>query len=249
MIKKVSIIMPYGVDRPYFKKAFESAITQDFSREMYEIIIVNDGVRAFSKKDLDALIGAAPDAPSVKYYEVAFKNLSKVVNFGIEKSSGEYYTILPDDDIFLKNKIKVLYSALDSGPYHAAYSLPFRIDSEGKRVSSDPKVVSWGRAHPIVSWRHVVAGDGLMINGISTMYSREASDKAGGWDEKLTRAEEWEFHLRLLKCGYNFLFVDERTVEYRIHGENKSKKRGAAERKAQMKYIYSKLKINKKRES
>tara|TARA_R110002020_G_scaffold50716_9_gene143356 strand:+ start:81901 stop:82692 length:792 start_codon:yes stop_codon:yes gene_type:complete len=243
----VSIIMPYGINRPYFGFALRSAILQDFSKRKYEIIVVNDGVKSFNKEAMYNILKGydKKKLPPVTYHDVSFSSLSSSVNYGIEKSIGKYYTVLPDDDIFLSNKLPLLFNELEKGEFSAVYSLPKRIDAKGDRLSDPRRVIDWAHAHPVVTWSHIEKGHGLMINGISTMYKKSASDLVGGWDEKLLRAEEWEFHLRLLKNGYNFKLVDDYTIEYRVHGNNKSKRRGAAERKAQMKYIYSKLKINK----
>jgi glycosyltransferase involved in cell wall biosynthesis len=243
--KLVSIILPFGIDRPYIKEAIASAIDQTLSHDLYEVIVVNDKVQNFTHASLMEILKDYDSTPTFLYYEVDFSSLSRVINYAIIKSSGRYYTILPDDDKFLPNKLLDLSSALEEREFSVVYSLPYKINAAGERKTGTQKVLEWAKRHPTVTWDHIVGGDGLLVNGITTMYSRYASDAAGGWDEKLLRAEEWEFHLRLLKSGYDFKLVNSYTIEYRVHGNNKSKKRGAAERKVQMSYIYNKLQIGK----
>jgi len=243
--KLVSIILPFGIDRPYIKEAIASAIDQTLNHDLYEVIIINDGVQSFTHASLAEILKDYDSTPAFLYHEVDFSSLSKVVNYAIIKSSGKYYTILPDDDRFLPNKLLDLSSVLEEREFSVVYSLPYKIGATGERKTGIQKILDWAEKHPIVTWEHVVSGDGLLINGITTMYSRYASDAAGGWDENLLRAEEWEFHLRLLKSGYDFKLVNAYTIEYRVHGNNKSKKRGSAERKAQMSYIYNKLQIGR----
>ena len=244
---KVSIIMPLGTNRGYFSEALKSSLIQDYNNSEYEIIIVNDNVPEITLEHIVNFLKNYPDRPSVIFYNVNFSSLSKTINYGIEKARGKYYTIVPDDDRILPNKLKDLAEELDKNEYDVVYSLAYRINKDGERTSDEPKLLQYAAKHNIIEWKHIVKGDGLFVNGISTMYTKESSRKIGHWDENLLRAEEWELHLRFLKMGYKIKFVEKYTTEYRIHGYNKSKRRGSVEGAQQLKYIYKKLEIGEKK--
>jgi hypothetical protein len=94
--------------------------------------------------------------------------------------------------------------------------------------------------HELLTWRDITSGSRLKVHGTSTVYRTAAALSVGGWDETLDTAEEWEFHLRLLKFGFFFKGVPIVSTGYRIHSKNKSNKY-RKNRQTQMEYIRHKL--------
>jgi glycosyltransferase involved in cell wall biosynthesis len=251
---KVSILIPVGSDRPFLRKALISAFEQDFDNKNYEVLLINDGCKRITKEKIEILKNDIiqknnyKDIPNFSYHE-SEKNLglSHTINLGIESSKGEYITILPDDDMFIENKLKVLAKFLDENEdIGAVYSLAKDIDMDDNIISEMPKAAIFLRKYPKVLWSHILNGSGLMVSGASCMYRKEVMKSVGCFDEDLKRAEEWEFHLRIIKEGHGFAGVPVFTTYYRRHQLNKSKKnRRSLQRKEQLNYIYRKLGLKK----
>lgn len=72
------------------------------SADFVEIIIIND---SSTDNTEDIINSFANKNGNAKKYSVSYRNIGKVRNFGVEKSSGEYITMLDGDDQLLPNSI------------------------------------------------------------------------------------------------------------------------------------------------
>lgn len=108
---KLSIIVPvYNVEK-YIYKCIKSLEEQDFNKENYEIIVVNDG-------SLDNSISI------VKQLQTEFNNihilnknnggLSSARNFGLQHAKGDYIWFVDSDDYIEKNVLKSLIYKLEN---------------------------------------------------------------------------------------------------------------------------------------
>jgi alpha-1,6-rhamnosyltransferase len=223
---KVSVLIPTRNRPDYLREAVFSAAASGFE-DSFEIIVIHDGEPV---QPMDGVRSFATPCPMGE---------SALMNIALQEAKGEYLTILEDDDQILPHKLALLAAALDREPdVDAVFSLPVYIYPDG-RSETPERLRAWLRANPIVTWDTIVRRQGLRFHGTSTMYRRTAWEKAGPWDETLTTGEEWEYHLRLLKCGCVFRGIDSVTTTYRIHDGQKSAraKRRTMKRKAQLALI------------
>lgn len=104
---KVSVIIPTYKRSDYLIRAIESVLSQTHNN--IEIIVVddNDPKSEFRKSTEEKMEIFALDN-RVRYFKNQ-KNMGggKTRNVGIKKCRGEYITFLDDDDIYLKDKVKV----------------------------------------------------------------------------------------------------------------------------------------------
>lgn len=234
----ISILIPVGSNRNYLGDALQSCAVQDYPVNNFEVIIINDGCKEITEKKIRMSWNGQC---ILRYIEIPKSGLSAAVNHGLEIARGEYITILPDDDLIYPQKLKILGKVLDENPeISTVYSLPQYINSKGKKIQTPKSLNDFIIKNLLLTWHDVVSGLKLQIHGTSTMYRTSAMLAVGGWDEYLNTAEEWEFHLRMLKNGFLFLGVPEITTAYRIHSSNKSKYY-RRNRKNQMEYIRKKL--------
>jgi cellulose synthase/poly-beta-1,6-N-acetylglucosamine synthase-like glycosyltransferase len=172
------------------------------------------------------------------------KGQSNALNVGLKQATGEFITVMQDDDTVLPDGLHVMHEALSSAPLTvgAVYSLPQYTDADGVYLEGPPRLREYMAAHPIVTWEDVQR-DGLFVHGTATMYRTEALRSIGGWDGQLHTAEEYDLHLRLLHWGWEFQAVDAVTVTYRKHpgGKSQNRKRRRFLRLGVMERIYRKV--------
>lgn len=213
---KISIVIPtYNRPTRLLQAALDSAAEQQFSERDYEVILVNDGgiLSPFTWNGRCELTVLEPP----------HGGLSSAVNHGVHAARGECVFILPDDDLALPNKCRNLWDALPNNA-SVVYSLPMYVDADGIPSGKEPpQLREYMATHPVIGWEHILADHGLWVSGTTIMYRRKVWEVAGGWDETLPLAEEYEFHLRLLWYGYRFHACPIVTDGYRQHPGNKSR--------------------------
>ena len=89
-----SIIIPVYNVKDYVEKCVESACRQNIERELYEIIIVDDG----STDGSDKIIEKFSIQSNVRIFHKKNEGLSETRNFGVRKATGEYVLFLDSDD-------------------------------------------------------------------------------------------------------------------------------------------------------
>ena len=101
-MKKFSIIVPSHNGQEYIFRCLNSIRQQIYSD--YEIIFIND-----SSTDYTAdIIRSDFNFPNIKYYEVSFKDISKVRNYGLSKVSGDTIIFVDVDDWIEKSLLEKL---------------------------------------------------------------------------------------------------------------------------------------------
>lgn len=241
---RVSVIVPTYQRRKYLPQALSSCAHQTMKGAQFEVILVNDGGAGLDAERARAMFRATKCAASFHYLRIAHAGLSAAINAGVARARGQYYTVLPDDDMMLPTQLLTMADFLDESPKaDVAYALPRYIDGNGKEI---PAPSPWPlrqflRKHRTLAWKHIERGDGLRIHGVGLLYRREAIAPSGGWDEKLPTAEEFEFHLRLLHAGHTFHGIDQVLTCYRRHDANKSTEFRKTKRAEWMPYIYGKF--------
>lgn len=231
-----SVIVPTYKRASLLKEALASAAAQTMDPSEYEVIVVNDGGTGSARSVRSQWHGRC----AFHYTRIAHAGLSAAVNRGLEMARGRFVTILPDDDMMLPNKLSDLCGYLDRHEADVVYSLAQYVGPGGEQLRPPPEVCEYLRAHPRLTWDHIIAGHGLRVHAIATAYRLDACREVGGWDVKLPTMEEFEFHLRLLHAGYTFHALEKETVAYRVHPGNKS----AEYRKNRAKwrpYVYGKF--------
>lgn len=107
-MKKFSIIIPSHNGQEYISRCLNSIKQQTYSD--YEIIFINDSSTDYTAN----VINSNFNFSNIKYYEVSFKDISKVRNYGLSKVSGDSIIFVDVDDWIEKNLLEKL-SIIDNG--------------------------------------------------------------------------------------------------------------------------------------
>lgn len=164
---KCSIIIRVFNAEKTVGRAIESALNQDFSKEEFEIVIINDGSTDGSADVLSKYV----KYPNVRIHSQ--ENLKGIVaaNKGFKMSKGRYVTLLDSDDYFEPDLLKKLSEMLDNNP-ELDFVYP---DYYEKSVGGEVRTVSPKNIFETVS--------------VGTMYKKESLAEEGFFHLGLDFAE------------------------------------------------------------
>lgn len=94
----------------FVEEAVQSALAQDFPRDRFEIIVVDDGSTDDTNERLQKY------GNDIRYLQKPNGGQASAFNFGFENAAGEIIVLLDADDVWLPNKLKVVCEALEKNP-------------------------------------------------------------------------------------------------------------------------------------
>jgi glycosyltransferase involved in cell wall biosynthesis len=210
----VSIIIPTYNSEIYISEAIESSINQTYDN--IEIIVVDDGSTDESYKILEKYI---QNHENFKLYSQKNKGACAARNLGIIKSNGEYIQFLDSDDILKLDKIEKQMSYVsDLKTILFCNTINFYGNDITNIIS---KTIKPNRLNIFDLIRnHYVFTPTVLI-------PRAVFSQFGMFNEKLKRAQEHEFNLRLAANGYEYInlkfegvYVRHHNSETRISNQN-----------------------------
>lgn len=209
MTPLVSILIPAYNAQTWIADTIQSALAQTWPRK--EIIIVDDG-----STDATLSIIREYESSMLKFYHQKNGGGCRARNRALEESQGDYIQWLDADDLLAPDKIERQLSAAERG--------------------RDPGVLftsAWGRFYyrprkakfqPTPLWQDLEAIDWLvlllanpwMMPNSAWLVSRQLTDKAGPWDERLVIDQDGEYFCRVVSRSRYVKFVSESRCYYRM---------------------------------
>lgn len=195
----VSVVMPiynYG-------KVFNTSIMSvfDSTYENIELIIVNDGsTDDYVLRKLQSL----SDSPNVSVIHQENKGQSAARNAGIAAAKGQYILTLDSDDRILPDYISRCVSVLTKKELVSPVYCDTIHVGEMRGVERRPE---W-------SMEQLKKGN-FIVN--CSMFSKEAFDKVGGYDETLQGWEDYDLWIRMGLAGYRGVRIAEPLFIYFHH--------------------------------
>jgi len=191
------IITAYNYDR-YIERAIRSCLDQSLSRNLYEVIVVNDCSTDNTSKILDNY------KDQIKIFNLE-KNvgLAGARNFGIKKALGQFVVFLDADDYIQRDLLLVQKTFLNENNRLDAVSVDYYlVDERGNHiqyVNSDEKPIACG-----------------------IMFRKDLLFDIGLYDESFRAREEEDLRIRFLKKHsiYNIILP---LYRYRMHDNNLTK--------------------------
>jgi glycosyltransferase involved in cell wall biosynthesis len=206
---KVSVLMPVYNGKLYLREAIDSILNQTFSD--FELLIIDDG----SSDGSQEIIKSYTDSRVKPIFNPINQGLMIVLNQGNALAQGEYIARMDCDDISLPQRLTKQVEYLDQHTDVAVVGAQcIYIDAQGKkfphqnlfRCPKEQSSMRWTASyecpfvHPVVMYRKQIVWE-----------------KLGGYDEKISFAEDFELWLRLLSNNYQGGNLDQILIKYRIH--------------------------------
>ncbi len=205
---KVSIVIPF-YNCPYVDQAIESALSQSYPN--FEVIVVDDGSTKYSGK-----IG--PFLSRIRYIKKGNGGTASALNMGIQHATGEYFTWLSSDDLYDKVKVERQLAFMKERAADISYGNYVLIDTDNRVISGPAGIGFPTRIQFLETMRK-----GCIINGCTVMLKMKLFKEVGLFDPSLPYTHDYDLWLRILP-HYDFHYLHEPLVKYRVHLEMGSKK-------------------------
>jgi glycosyltransferase involved in cell wall biosynthesis len=198
----ISVIIPAYNAEKTIEDTVKSVLNQSFSD--FELIVINDGSQDAT---LDILSKIKDSRLKVFTHSNSGPQVSR--NRGIKEATGQYISFLDADDLWTSDKLESQFDALQSHPTAAvAYSWTNWVDETGKFFRRGSYISANGDV-----FARLLLMD-FIESGSNPLILRQALEAAGGFDETLPAAQDWDMWLRLAAHNH-FVAVPSVQILYR----------------------------------
>jgi glycosyltransferase involved in cell wall biosynthesis len=200
----VTVVIPTYNRKDFLEQAVETVRVQTY--DSVDCVVVDDGSTDGTREYLE---GLDYDALRTVFHE---DNCGQSVarNTGIDNASSEYVLFLDSDDILYPHAAETLVSAIENQADDCAGAF-----ASTKHINSRGRVTI--KSVPEKLLKEATVENTGYIGGLScTMFRRDALEEIGGFDESLSRRDDFDLYMRFLK-QYTLLGVDEVCCERRLH--------------------------------
>jgi glycosyltransferase involved in cell wall biosynthesis len=203
-VPRVSVIIPVYNLAPYLPEAIESALAQTLPPDDVEILVVDDG-----STDGSGEIGRRY-APRVRVLRQENRGLAAARNAGLRATSAPFVNFLDADDRLFPDKLAAQLALFDRRPDAGIVTAGVRyVDAGGAPLPAH----GWARVNGAVLSKLVLGNFGPPH---ALLLRRALIVAAGGFDETLPAAEDWDMWLRLARAGVRWALVDRPLADYRV---------------------------------
>jgi GT2 family glycosyltransferase len=176
-----------------------------------EVLVVDDGSDDGTAAELERVRD-----PRVEVLTGDRRGVAAARNRGLEHSRGEFVSFVDADDLWTADKLERQVAALGRCPDTAvAYSWTAFIADDGSYLFAKERSRFEGDVHA------ALATENFLASGSNALARREALERAGGFDERFSPAEDWEFWLRVAGRE-RFALVPRYQVLYRLRSGSRS---------------------------
>lgn len=228
---KVSIVIPAYNASNFLREAIDSALAQTYPN--IEIIVINDG----SKDDGATREVALSYVDRIRYFEKENGGSSSALNMGIANMTGEWFSWLSHDDLYVPEKLEKQITYMNSLclnlsalPKHIFFSASSLIDADGKTIRAPKLKRSQKLFQKIAGFPHngylIAEPTVYCFHGCSCLIHRDALKAIGGFDETLRLVNDLDLWFRLYAANYKVHYLPEALVKGRIHEKQISRSIG-----------------------
>jgi glycosyltransferase involved in cell wall biosynthesis len=209
---KISIIVPARNEERYIGTCLESIIACDYPKESLEIMVV-DGMS--SDRTAEIVRNYAQQYPFVKLLENPDKTAPHAMNIGIRKAEGESVFIISAHAHYPEDYFSGLVRALQSLQADVVGGvLRTEVKNRNKKSNAIKRVLN-DRLGVGGSLFRIGAQEVTEVDTVAFgCYRKEAFEKFGLFDERLTRNQDIELNKRIKNGGGKIYLVPQVTCTY-----------------------------------
>jgi glycosyltransferase involved in cell wall biosynthesis len=214
----IAAIIPLYNGARWIEQSIQSVLSQTLLPD--ELIVVDDGS---TDNGPDIVARLAADNPLIKLLHKPNGGQSAARNFGVRHSESALIALLDQDDVWYPHHLEKLVK-----PFRRRRNIQLGwVCSELSEIDETGGVVNryllreLGRNHPKTSLRECLK-ENMFILPSACLIDREAFEKVGGFDERLSGYEDDDLFLRLFRADYDNVFLDEPLSKWRIHSSSSS---------------------------
>lgn len=211
MTSLVSIVIPCFNAARWLPAALDSALAQSY--RPLEIIAVNDGSTDTTSAILADYQARHPDIFRILTQPNCGQCVA--VNAGLAESTGCYIKYFDADDLLSPNAVAVQVAALAGRPRHLAYGAWGRFFVDPAETKFDPRP-GWHDSNSPLDWIcETWADTEPMYQCGLWLIPRALLDQVGGWDERLSLINDFEFFPRLVLASNGIVHTPAARLYYR----------------------------------
>lgn len=236
----VSIIIPCYNALPFLSATLNSIFNQTYP--YIEVIVVDDGSEDGSFEYLKRLTHS-----NLIIRQNKGKGACAARNYGLKLATGDYIQFLDADDLLSADKVEAQVRQLEQHSRRVAVcsTVHFYEDpKDGKIVDKD---FMFNTNQPQDFLLKLYGGDGLNHNMVQTsawLTPRALIEKAGFWDETLSKDQDGEYFCRVAMVSEGICYAPDVFNYYRKHigGQNIANQKQLKHLESQLKAIEAKAK-------
>ncbi len=202
----------YDTPTVYLDEAIGSILSQSFAD--FEFIIIDDGSGIETESRL--LYWSQRDSRIRLHREAANIGLTKALNVGLRMARGALIARQDADDVSERERLEIQRAFMRAHPEVDALGTSATIINGSGMWNGEPAIV------PVIC---VLQHRNTLIHG-SMMFRRGAIEMAGGYDERMRLAQDYELYLRMLrKHGMKLEVIPKPLYRLRNHDASLSSRR------------------------
>ncbi|WP_445667079.1 glycosyltransferase [Janibacter sp. FSL W8-0316] len=206
----VSVLLPTMPDDPWLDDALASLLDQISDVDL-EVILIRDGPSSHGSRDLvehPAVRTIVRDSP---------QGLGAALNAGIRECTHEFVARLDSDDVCMGGRLARQAEYLVAHPLVAVVGTgAFVMDEHSERTGVCLGAGLAGNVRKALLYKNPLVHP-------SVMFRKSIVIGVGGYDESMSRVEDYELWLRVAARA-EVHSIEQAFVEYRVHGNQMSRK-------------------------
>ena len=198
---RFSVVISTFNRRPLLTKCLEAVFCQEYPKNLYEVLVVDDGSTDDAREYLSSI-----NRTNFYYFLESHNGPAKSRNFGIQKSKGEFIAFTDDDCLVPVNWLSQLEMGFNKWPQAAAVG--GFLEASSVKLSKSPLArLEYFETHQIykASDKPYLGGFESPAGGTNNIaYRRNILETLGGFDEgfPVPAGEDADLKLRVVKAGF-----------------------------------------------
>ncbi|MFT3980971.1 MAG: glycosyltransferase family 2 protein [Ferruginibacter sp.] len=209
--------MPAYNAEKWVKASLLSVTSQTWTN--LEIIVVNDGSVDETEKEIQSV-----EDSRIIYLRQENKGQAAACNTGLQQATGAFIKFFDADDVMNPEHIEAQLDRLKDNENAIASCAWGKFNSNDSPLSAKfiPETV-WKDMQSLAWLKAALHQPKDMMGACLWLIPRAVMEKAGGWDERLSLNNDFEFSIRLLLHADEVLFTGSAKIYYRSIHQSLSK--------------------------